>query len=479
MMHSKWTWFFAAGLMLAAGCAKVPREAGFGDVQKTVLQRSGQRVHWDQGAEADREVAQAMRGLLDNELTAEAAVQVALLNNQNLQASYEDLGVAQAELVEAGLLRNPIFSAQVRFPKGEAIPYAIDVTQSFLDLLLLPRRKRVAGAAFDAAKLRVTDAVLELAAQARSTFYRAQGAEQLVEMHKNIAKATEASFDAAKRLHQAGNINELTLASEQALHERAMLDLASAQAEARQTREDLSELMGLWGNATGWKISPRLPELPAGEANAGTLEAAAIEQRLDLAAAREEIHAAGEALGFTKRTGLVPELSISGHAEREVEGDTTIGPGVELPLPIFSQGQPALAAARSRLRQQQKRYAALAVSVRSQTRRAYDRLLTARQRAEHYQHVLLPLRRSITQQTQLQYNAMHVGVNQLLGAKKEEIEAGREYVESLRDYWIAKAHLERVIGGRNPVGVAAAQPTPTSQTTTQPATRSTGHEHHH
>src|SRR5688572_31413757 len=97
-------------LAFLSGCARVPREAGFSDVRKTVEQRTGQQVHWNQGSEADQRAAQSVRELLAAELTADAAVQIALLNNQSLQATYEDLGIAQAELVEAGLLRNPIFS---------------------------------------------------------------------------------------------------------------------------------------------------------------------------------------------------------------------------------------------------------------------------------------------------------------------------------------------------------------------------------
>jgi cobalt-zinc-cadmium efflux system outer membrane protein len=474
------SWIVIAAAALMAGCASVPREAGFGDVRRTVEERTGQRIYWDQGGEADRHVSESIRSLLSAELTADAAVQIALLNNQNLQATYEDIGIAQAELVEAGLLHNPIFRAEVRLPKGEAIPYVLEVSQSFLDLLLIPLRKRVAGAAFEGANLRVADAVLNTAAQTKSAFYRAQAAEQLLEMRKTIAKATEASFDAAKRLHQAGNINDLTLTNEQAIHEQSVLDLTTAQAEASETRQELSAFMGIWGSDMSWKMSQRLPDLPEMEANAATLESLAVSQRLDLGAAREQIHAAGEALGMSKRTALVPELNVSGHVEREPDGATTVGPGIELPLPIFSQGQPAIAAAMARLRQHQKRYAALAVGIRAETRRAFARLMGARQRAEHYQRVVLPLRRQIVQQTQLQYNAMHVGISQLLEARRSEIDAGRGYVESLRDYWIARTDLEHAIGGKIPARVSATLPaTSITRPGTQPASKPAVQDHHH
>src|SRR5688572_3888633 len=88
---------------LLGGCASVPREAGFGDVQKTLAERSALRVHWNQGTEADRAVAERIGSLLAAPLTADAAVEVAVLNNRRLQAVYEELSVAQGDLIQAGL----------------------------------------------------------------------------------------------------------------------------------------------------------------------------------------------------------------------------------------------------------------------------------------------------------------------------------------------------------------------------------------
>jgi cobalt-zinc-cadmium efflux system outer membrane protein len=433
---------------LVGGCVAVPKDAGFRDVRAEVAQRTGRRVDWNQGTAADRAVADAIRTMLRDELTADMAVQIALLNNQTLQATYEDLGIAQAELVEAGVLKNPTFSAEVRFPKSPQLPFEFDVTQSFLDLLYLPMRKRVAAAAFEAEKLRVTHEVLEVVARVKTAFYRAQGAAQLIEMRKSIAQATDASYDAATRLHDAGNVTDLALAQERALHEQARIDLAKAEAEALDAREELTALMGLWGADVAWTTAPRLPDVPQADVPEQGLESLAVSNRLDLAAARRQLEATARGLGLTQSTALFSEVNVFAHFERDSDGTKTLGPGIELPLPIFNQGQPAVAAAEARLRQSQRRYAALAVEIRSQVRRARNKMAAARDRAGYYGRVVVPLRHEIVQQTQLQYNAMGVGIFQLLEAKRDEIDSGREYVEALTDYWVARSELERAVGGR-------------------------------
>lgn len=196
---------------LLIGCASVPKEAGFPDVQKLIGQRIGQRVHWNQGRPEDAAVADAVRSMLRQELTVDNAVQIALLNNRSLQATYEELGIAQADVVQASLLRNPVFFASFRF-MDKAIEghretnTEFSVDQDFLDLLMLPLRKKVATAQFEQAKQRVSNAVLDLAAEVRSVYYTLQADEQTLEMRRTVAQATGAAAELASRQLEAGTL---------------------------------------------------------------------------------------------------------------------------------------------------------------------------------------------------------------------------------------------------------------------------------
>ena len=442
-----------ASATLLVGCTSVPKEAGFGDVRSAVEQRTGQRVQWNRLTGDDRAVGTAVNELLAEGLTEDRAVQVALLNNRNLQATYEDLRVAQADVVQAGLLKNPIFDADVKFVEGgEGHLIEIAVVQDFLDVFFIPLRKRVATAAFEGAKLRVTGAVVDLVGDVRAAFHTHVAAEQALELHRTVADATEASYEVARRIHDAGNMTDLDFANERALHEQAKLDLARAEATALDTRERLNVLLGLWGRGTTWAVRGRLPDPPANEVATDHIERCAVERNIGLSVARNEIEAAARTLGIRRSMGLLPEAAAGVAAEREPDGEWAVGPAFSYPIPLFDQGQAATSGARSQLERARQEYVATAVEVRSAARAARNRLLAARARADYYRQVMLPLRQEITKQTQLQYNAMLVGAFQLLQAKQDEIETGVEYIDALREYWIARTQIQQIESGRTTEG---------------------------
>jgi outer membrane protein, heavy metal efflux system len=436
------------GLLLSASalaaCAHVDPNPAFADLARTVHLRTGKRVQWNRESAEDAQAQSATASLLSRPLTADSAVQVALLNNHNLQATYEEVGIAQADLVEAGLLKNPVFYFERRLP-GQAAE--IDLVQEFIDILLLPLRKRIAAAQFEAAKLRVGHEILTTAAEVRAAFYEHQGDQQLVDLRKTVADATERSAEAALKMHEAGNLRDLDLASEQATHAQAKIDLAKAQANAVQSREKLNKLMGAFGAQTNWTVASRLSGLPGNEVSTAQLESRAIQQRLDLAAARQQFIAEARARGIARAEAILQGAQIGSHYEHEIEPRHSSGPSVSVPIPIFNQGQPASARASAKMRQAEQRYLALAADIRSDVRAACDKMLLSRRQVEYFKSTALPTRTRVTEESQLEYNAMQIGPFQLLQAKQEEVKTGADSVEALRDYWVARAELEKAVGG--------------------------------
>jgi hypothetical protein len=384
--------------------------------------------------------------LLSEPLTPEIAARVALLHNHDVQAAYEALGVAHGELVHAVRFPNPRADAAVRFFPSRSPELEILATLGLSELAFLPLRNRAAGAALEAERLDALGAVIDLAFDVRVAFIEYQAAEQGLELARTVLAATQAAAEAAARLHEAGNTTDLELADQRAFNEEARVALRRAETLRLRARAHLNALMGLEPNAEWSPASTRLPEPPAEELALKGLEQRALDRNLALRSAKARATAADERVTLATVEGVLPELRGGVSVRRE--GEWGVGPAASLEVPLFYQGQGASEAARSERNRQRELGTGLGVKIRAAARTLADQLATARANALEYRDVLLPLRQRVLDQTELQYNAMSVGVFQLLQAKREEIETARVYVDLLREYWSSRIEVERLEAGR-------------------------------
>lgn len=456
MLSVRNTGWLLSSIVFLNGCASVALNAGFDEVKATVEERAAIKIYWNNGTDLDKEAAEKLGSLLKDKLTVDDAVQIGLLNNRELQAVYSDLGVAQADLVQAGLLNNPIFDGTIKWatPGGGKPDLELAVVMNFLDIIYLPLRKRAAAARFEEAKTRVSGMVLDFAARVRTAFLMHQANQQMLELRQTIVQALSASLEVARRLTEAGNITDLEFARDRALAEAGKLALRSAEVAVRQSSEELNTLMGLWGKQTEWQTDERLPEIPQQPIQTEELERVALNRSVDLLNARQRLVSAGEQLGLNKATALIPESHMGALGER-TDGAWEVGPVLEFPIPLFDQGQARTGRAAAELRRAQQEYYALAIRIRSMSRAVRDRMEGARDRALYYRDIMLPLHERIVNEAQLQYNAMQLGPIQLLRAREQQIETGAAYVEALRDYWLARAELAQLLSGRLPGGDGA------------------------
>ena len=439
-----------------AGCAPVATRASFPDVTGLAVQRGlEQHVAWRDGSGAELDAA--ADALLAQPLDAEAAVQVALLRNPSLQASYEELGIAQADLLQAGLLRNPVLSASAMPAVGAAASpkYEFNVAQSLLDLLLVPSRGRIAGAQLEETKLRVAGDVVALAADVRAAWFAVAGARQLSEVLEVVAHAADASATFADSLHEAGNLSELDLASERALGSQAHSELLRARVDEIVPHEHLARLMGVAGTGS-FTIVDGLPPLPARDPDAAEMLDLAARQRLELAAARQEQMVLREGLETARAWRWFGDVEVGAGASKESgESYFVVGPSASLELPLFDQKQAQLAGLEAKLRRSELHADAIALDVASEVRTAVATLHAQRDLAAHQRGALVPLRERIVALSQQQYDYMQIGTFELLLAKQAEVLAYRDYLAAVRDYWLAFAALERAVGARVQVGSAA------------------------
>ena len=365
--------------------------------------------------------------------TRARAVEIALVNNPDLQATYEELGISQADMVQAGLLRNPSFGAELGFRvnSGANDELRLSLVQDFLDLFVLPLRKQIAREQFEADTLRVAHRALDVAAEVEKGFVAAQASAELVAFRRTIVEAAAAAAELSQRQLEAGNVSELDQATQQATYEQARLDLARDEVQLAETRERVNRLLGLWGETASWRLAEALPPLPESEPKVEHLESLAMRQRLDVAVARRQVALLSKAVDLARTTRLFGRIDVGVDMHRDPNGPLLLGPNLVIELPIFDQRQAVIARLEAQQREQERKLSAITIGVRSEVRLAEVHLRAGRQTVLHYRDVLLPLRKRVADQTLLHYNGMFVGAYQLLAAKQGEVDARRGYLDYL------------------------------------------------
>lgn len=450
----------------AALAACVPSQTA---LQRSVDRDLEQRLGFAMPARTtatDPRVPAAVAGLLQKPLDRDAARRIAIANNRRLYAELDQLGVAAAGLAEATVLAPLEVELQHKFAlEGGGGETEVDVLQDVLDLLLIPRRRTVARAELAAARSRAVAATVELAARVDVAYHEVVAAQQELELRQTAFDAADASAEIATRMHAAGNATDLALAREQDQREQARIELGRAQVAVEQGREELNGLLGLSGEATRWSVEGRLPDLPENPAQVDDLETSSVAASLELAALRDDAGSAAGRLGLARVQAFVPELGIGVAASKE-DDDWQVGPAIQLAIPLFNQQQGPRARAGAELRRAQNELTATAVELRAKARATRQRVLEAHAEARHLRDIVLPLRQRILDETLRQYNAMNASTFELLSARRDLVEGGRQYIDALRRYWSAIAETEAL---RRGVSTELRGGAPTETRSTRPA----------
>jgi outer membrane protein TolC len=447
----------AAAAAFLAGCASFSADGGFGKVAELTQERTGQTPTY-QRSTADTDSAEARSAeLLKQPLTADGAVELAYLNNRGLQASFSELGIAEAELVRAGRLRNPLFSFG-RLSGDGVVEIDRAVMFDVLGLLTMPLARQVEQRRFEQAQLQAAYQAVGIASDVRRAYFSAVAAQELVKYYQQVQEAADASNELARRMVTAGNFNKLAQMREQAFYADATSDLARAQHRAIAERERLSRLLGLSGEQLGFQLPERLPDLPEKPAEPKNAEQTAIDRRLDVLMARRATEATAKALGLTKATRLVNVLEAGYQNKSETGSSRSNGYQIELELPLFDFGSARAARAEATYMQAVNRTAAVAVNARSEVRESYSAYRTAYDLARHYRDEVVPLRKRISDENLLRYNGMLASVFELLADSREQVRSVAAYVEALRDFWMADTNLQTAITGRSPGASEAMRP---------------------
>ena len=455
--------------LLLAGCATFSEDGGFGTVQRTVKERTGQEARWVRTDDEANAVRVRTREILAQPLSADDAVQLALLNNPGLQATYAELGISEADLVQAG--RGP--NLRLHWLRTKIGNDVAKVEESFafdlLGVLLMPMRQKMEARRFERVQADVSAEVIRVAADARKAWIQAVAAAETARYMMQVKESAEAGSELARRMAAVGNWPKLNQMREQAFYADAAAQLARAKHAAQAERERLARLMGLWGEDLAFRLPERLPDLPATPREGGELEARAMEQRLDVRAAKRETEWVADSLGLAKATRFINAIELGRARTKEGHEPFAYGYVIGVEIPIFDWGTARIARAEATYMQAAQRLAEAAINARSEVREAYGAYRTNFDLARHYRDEVVPLRKRISDEVLLRYNGMLTGVFELLADSREQISAVNAYLGALRDFWIADVELQASLSGRAG-GMAAKGPE-----TSTPALGGRGH----
>jgi outer membrane protein TolC len=440
----------AASILCAlalGGCATFSRDGGFDAIAGSTQQRLAKQVAWTRTPEERARVDQQVAELLHHSLMADDAVQIALLNNRALQASFETLGISEADLVQSGRLPNPRFTYR-RASAGGLYTIEESVVFNILSLATAPSVHEIEKRRFAQTQSAVLIDVVQLADRTRRAYFTALGARETLRYQQQVRDAAQASAELARRMVAAGNWSRLDQAREQGFYAAAWQSLEQAQLAETIARERLWQLMGLPGDQGAFNLAERLPDLPQRPDDPPNLEAV-LQGRVDLQMLRAQMDAEARSLGLTKATRFVNVLEVG--PERILDGPHSDpyenGYEVTLEIPIFDAGTPKLRKAQAIYAQSVDRFAQAAVDARSEVRTAYSRYRAAYDIASHQRNEVLPVANAVAEQDLLNYNAARISVFDLLADARARIAGVDDYIQSVRDFWIAKSEFDTALLG--------------------------------
>jgi cobalt-zinc-cadmium efflux system outer membrane protein len=479
-------------VLLLVGCASLDPSPKVEEAMDLAGKRTGQRPDWtapwseDAPAWADKPVL-----LLDE------ALFTALRENRQLRADLEMIGQANADLVQAGLLSNPVINFMVMFPSGggramlrsSALPM-----QPLADLWLIPARTEVATAQLQQAVLRVADRAVETAAEVKKSYAEIQYTQRAIELIRENMELVNQSTSIIEIRQASGKASRVEVNISRIRHDRLQSDLLAMQALLSQKKHELLAMMGRAEASEAWRVEhedeAKAPvDAPPPEEQVVLLAA---DQRLDLKAMQWTTESALRRIKLTRREGWpdlavgfsferapgprsagpsararafdaaaaglerglaiepampsLPRFSPRARLPREVK--YTLGPMIEMELPIFDWNQAQTAKAMHEYQQRLAEYDGLLQSVVRDVRQTLVRQAEAHDQLVLFREVILPQVEGNLELAREAYIAAQTDLTIYLQAQEDAISTRIRMLEFLRDHRIRVAELERAVGGR-------------------------------
>ena len=447
-----------------SGCASFSPDSGMSVVSDLAGQTIGKEVAFVRSADVPGAPAARCAACSAARSTVDAAVQIALLSNKGLQAAYNELALAETDLVEQSLPPNPTFSIS-RISGNGASEIERQVVGDILALATLPFRSEIARERFRQAQLRAALETLRLAAEVRrDLFPQRRGQRDGRPAHRRqIDRGIAPRSSPKSSARPARSTSSIRPASRCFMPKPPPTSPARAR-RRRSARERLTRLMGLWGDDLGFRLPDRLagaaapsaiachrskpmPSVTASICRSRAWSSTALAKSLDLTAGDALRHAARRRRHRRQRT-----------TDPEAPPFRERGFDIQFQIPIFDGGEVRVRQAAETYNQAFNRLTEKAVNVRSEARDAYRVYRSTYDIASHYQREILPLRQIITEEMQLRFSSMQIDVFALLTEARQRLASLRAAIDAKREFLLAQSELQTAVNGGGFAGAASENP---------------------
>jgi len=378
---------------------------------------------------------------LGDGLTSQEAVAIALWNSPSFQATLADLGIARAELVDAGLLRNPIFS--LLFPVG---PKQLEWTLQFPFELLWQRPRRIEAAELNAQAVgeRLVWDALTLVAQARTAHADAVIADRRLLLTTENADLVQRLTAITEARLRAGDISELDARTARSDAARVQVLRRAVEGDRNLARLTLAAMLGL--DTPPDQIQP-VAAIPGAPSTCDT-EAARLEDALasrpDVRAAEIGIEAAAQRARWERSRvwTLIGILDGNGEGRNGAE----LGPGVSMELPLFFRNQGGISRADAEVERASRQYSAIRAQVVADVRASTVRVLQAQQATTAWRDEIVPSLEIEQRQAEGAYQAGEIPLFTLLDVSRRLVDGRTRLLDAEADLQRATIALERSVG---------------------------------
>ncbi|MDO8458938.1 MAG: TolC family protein [Burkholderiaceae bacterium] len=441
-----------AAALLLNGCATVNFDQALSDTRQATQSLVPNRLELRQTSAQQHAAVLRSAQLLEKPLTMTDAVELALANSPDLQTLLAQSWADMSTINQSGRIANPVLTFE-RNQSLDEVELGRLLSFGLLDLLTLPQRQNVARNRGAQANIQLSANVVDKVAQVRQAWVRAVAAEQTAQYAQQVNQAAQASAELAKRMLQTGNFNKLQRARQHAFYADAVAQLALARHGAIAAREELVRQLGLDDAQTArLKLPERLPDLPEQARTATELSATAMQQRLDVQQARLQLDGAGKAQGLSLlntladvEVGIRRDTITDTHSSQSSERK---GYEVAIRLPLFDWGGTQRAAMNAQTLAAANHYESVLRSAAPQLRTSYSAYRTSYDLARHYRDEIVPLRKTMGEENVLRYNAMLIGVFELLADTRENITSVMAAINAQQQFWLADAGLSAALLGK-------------------------------